>query len=682
MNIIKKIFIPLVLLNLILIIFFYNAYLYYSKNLPNIHEIINYKPKTITKIYDKNDKLIGLFFDEKREFRNINKIPPTLINAFISAEDKNFFKHRGYDPIGYFKAIISFLRDGKLRGASTITQQITQGFLLSGERTFDRKIKEFILSIRLENALSKNEILELYLNEVYLGERSYGVVSASNTYFAKDLHELTPGEAAFLASLPKSPDQYNPKVNITNAVNRRNFVLKEMFQNGYINEKIFKNELKRELITNLGYYYIDKNNYKLLEGFLADEIRLDLNNLFDNNILYNGNVKIKTSLDLDLQIKSNKILNNELINLDKKNNYIKPPVKSLVSINFDIKNWKEILQNFDQQKIIPSWDLGVIAKIVNNDFYIKTKNFDNYFKLHFPYSIYPSFSIGDIVYYSIDKQSGRLIYQQIPNFDGGVLILERDTNKILALNGGFSHLTSGLNMVTEKKQNFNKALFPFLNFLVFDQSILLDFNNDLHLNSKTQKKFKNKINLNNLYKESNLINFNKKNINELGYNLISNIEDSSLMIVNEKEIIFNSEISLFDLMSYYRILLSKNFPSNIKLIEKVYKSEKEVFKFEDINQISHKSNEIIKKNLLKNKELANFLNLQSFLIENFDTKLSNKNFHGWNIFDEKKRFTIFIGFNDQKIIGCYINQINLNNNYDYSNNLLNNSCVNVVKKLF
>ena len=290
--------------------------------MPNIHEIINYKPKTITKIYDKNNKLIGLFFDEKREFRNINKIPPTLIYAFISAEDKNFFNHRGYDPFGYFKAIISFLRDGKLRGASTITQQITKGFLLSGERTFERKIKEFILALRLENALSKSEILELYLNEVYLGENSYGVVSASNTYFAKDLNELTPGEAAFLASLPKSPDQYNPKINITNAVNnRRNFVLKEMFQNRYINETVFKNELKKGLITNLSNNYKDKNNYKLLEGFLADEIRLDLNYLFDNNFLSTNNVKINTSLDLDLQIKSNKILNNELINLDKKNNF-------------------------------------------------------------------------------------------------------------------------------------------------------------------------------------------------------------------------------------------------------------------------------------------------------------------------------------------------------------------------
>ena len=682
MSLIKKIFIPLVLFNLFSIIFFYNAYKYYSKNLPNIHEIINYKPKTITKIYDKNNNLIGLFFDEKREFRNINKIPSTLINAFISAEDKNFFSHRGYDPIGYFKAIISFLRDGKLRGASTITQQITKGFLLSGERTFERKIKEFILALRLENALSKNDILELYLNEVYLGENSYGVVAASNTYFAKDLHELTPGEAAFLASLPKSPDQYNPKVFIINAVNRRNFVLKEMFQNGYIDENIFKNELKKELITNFNNNFMDKNNYRLLEGFLADEIRLDLNYLFDSNFLSRGNTIINTSLDIGLQTKSNIILNNELINLDKKNNFIQPPIKSLKLTDLDTKNWKEILQNFDQQKIIPSWEIGIIAKIENNNFYLKTKNFENFFKLHFPYLINPTFSVGDIVYFKIEKNSGRFIYQQIPNFDGGVLILERDSNKILALNGGFSYYSSGLNMITEKKQNLKKALFPFFNFLTLDQEILSNFKVNEHLNSNTQKKLKNKINTDNYYNDSNLIIFNKNNINELSLNLISNIKDSSLIIRDKNKIIFNSEMSLFDLMSYYRILLSKNLPSNIKLIEKVYTSEKEIFNLEDINQIVHKSNEIIGKNFLKNNEIVNFLNLKSFLIENFETKSNNKNFYGWNILDEKKGFTIFIGFNNKKIIGCYINKINHNNFYDDSNNLINNSCVNVVKKLF
>ena len=682
MRSLAKIFIPLILLNFLVIIFFYYAYIFYSKNLPDIHEITNYEPKTLIKIYDKHDKLIGLFFDEKREFININKIPPTIINAFLSAEDKNFFKHRGYDLSGYFKAIISYLKDGNLRGASTITQQLTKGFLLSGERTFERKIKEFILALRLENALSKNEILELYLNEVYLGENSYGVLAASNTYFAKDLYELTPGEAAFLASLPKSPDNYNPKFNITNAVNRRNFVLKEMFQNKFIDKKILQNELNRELVTNSNNNFNDKNNYRLLEGFLADQIRLDLNHLFDSNFLSRGNVIIKTSLDYDLQIETNKILKNELINLDKKNDLIQPPLKSLNSLNFDINNWKEILQNYDNQKIISSWDLGIIAKIDNSNFYIKTKRSKKLFKLHFPYTIQPTFSVGDIVYFKIEKNSGKFIYQQVPNFDGGVLILERDTNKILALDGGFSYFSTSLNMVTEKKQNLKKALYPFLNFLILDPSVFSDSSEDLQFNLNRLEELSNKIYSNDTYKNRNLVIFNTKNINELGLNFISKIINTSLFINDNNEILINSEMSLFDLMSFYKILLSKNYSTKTRLIENVYKNEKEVNFIGDINQINHKSNEFIENTLFKNKEIVKFLKLQNFITKNFEKKSNNKIFYGWNIYDKENGFTLFIGFNNKKIIGCYINQINPIIYNNDSDSLINNSCINVVKKLF
>ena len=682
MRSLAKIFIPLILLNFLVIIFFYYAYIFYSKNLPDIHEITNYEPKTLIKIYDKHDKLIGLFFDEKREFININKIPPTIINAFLSAEDKNFFKHRGYDLSGYFKAIISFLKDGNLRGASTITQQLTKGFLLSGERTFERKIKEFILALRLENALSKNEILELYLNEVYLGENSYGVLAASNTYFAKDLYELTPGEAAFLASLPKSPDNYNPKFNITNAVNRRNFVLKEMFQNKFIDKKILQNELNRELVTNSNNNFNDKNNYRLLEGFLADQIRLDLNYLFDSNFLSRGNVIIKTSLDYDLQIETNKILKNELINLDKKNNLIQPPLKSINSLNFDINNWKEILQNYDNQKIISSWDLGIIAKIDNSNFYIKTKRSKKLFKLHFPYTIQPTFSIGDIVYFKIEKNSGKFIYQQVPNFDGGVLILERDTNKILALDGGFSYFSTSLNMVTEKKQNLKKALYPFLNFLILDPSVFSNSSEDLQFNLNRLEELSNKIYSNDTYKNRNLVIFNTKNINELGLNFISKIINTSLFINDSNEILINSEMSLFDLMSFYKILLSKNYSTKTRLIENVYKNEKEVNFIRDINQINHKSNDFIENTLFKNKEIVKFLKLQNFITKNFEKKSNNKIFYGWNIYDRENGFTLFIGFNNKKIIGCYINQINPIIYNNDSDSLINNSCINVVKKLF
>ena len=316
MILLKKLVIPLILFVLIFFAILGHTYFYYSKNLHNIEEITEYKPKTITKIYDRNDLLYGLFFDEKREYRNIDKIPLLIRNAFISAEDKNFFKHSGFDPIGYLKALISFIKEGKLRGASTITQQVTKGFLLSGERTFERKIKELILALRLEDALSKNKILEIYLNEVYLGENSYGVVAASKTYFSKDLDELTPGEAAFLAALPKSPKQYNPKVNIFNAVNRRNFVLKEMYQNGYLEKKIKDAEIKKDLIININNISNVQKNYKLLEGFIADEIRSDIQKLFGSGFLSRGGLSITTSINNSMQQKSNDLLIRELTNLD------------------------------------------------------------------------------------------------------------------------------------------------------------------------------------------------------------------------------------------------------------------------------------------------------------------------------------------------------------------------------
>ena len=312
MILLKKLVIPLILFVLIFFAILGYTFFYYSKNLPNIEEITEYKPKTITKIYDRNDLLYGLFFDEKREYRNIDKIPLLIRNAFISAEDKNFFKHSGFDPIGYLKALISFIKEGKLRGASTITQQVTKGFLLSGERTFERKIKELILALRLEDALSKNKILEIYLNEVYLGENSYGVVAASKTYFSKDLDELTPGEAAFLAALPKSPKQYNPKVNIFNAVNRRNFVLKEMYQNGYLEKKIKDAEIKKDLIININNISNVQKNYKLLEGFIADEIRSDIQKLFGSGFLSRGGLSITTSINNSMQQKSNDLLIKEL----------------------------------------------------------------------------------------------------------------------------------------------------------------------------------------------------------------------------------------------------------------------------------------------------------------------------------------------------------------------------------
>ncbi|MFL2812272.1 MAG: transglycosylase domain-containing protein, partial [Paracoccaceae bacterium] len=489
--------------------------------MPNIEEITKYQPKTLTKIYDRNDFLQGLFFDEKREYRKINKIPLMIRNAFISAEDKNFFKHNGYDPIGYLKAIISFIKEGKLRGASTITQQITKGFLLSGERTFERKIKELILALRLEDALPKNKILEIYLNEVYLGENSYGIVAASKTYFSKDLDELTPGEAAFLAALPKSPKQYNPKNNISNAVNRRNFVLKEMYQNGYLDKKSRDTEIKKDLITNLNKISTVHQNYKLLEGFLADEIRSDIQNLLGSGFLSKGGLRITTSLNVNLQKKSKDLLIRELIDLDIKNNDFKPTIFNSNIKNYDKNDWENFYRDNIQKINDNIWNLGVVAINKDGKYLLKTEKSNTLLNLNIPHEKPPVFANGDVVYFKVDKDKRKLIYKQIPFFDGGIIIYDRKLDDILVLNGGFNYLSSNLNMVTERKENFKQALVPFLRFIMLDQNLLFKPNVDFLSILNKNKKLLNDIDADSIKDNSNVIKINKKYISELGLNYLS-----------------------------------------------------------------------------------------------------------------------------------------------------------------
>ncbi len=684
MILLKNLIIPLILFVLIFFALFAQTFFYYSKNLPNIEEIIKYKPKTITKIYDRNNLLYGLFFDEKREYRKIDKIPLMIRNAFISAEDKNFLKHSGYDPIGYLKALISFIKEGKLRGASTITQQITKGFLLSGERTFERKVKELILAIRLEDALSKNKILEIYLNEVYLGENSYGVVAASKTYFSKDLDELTPGEAAFLAALPKSPKQYNPKVNISNAINRRNFVLKEMYQNGYLDKKIKDDEIKKDLIINLNKISNVQKNYKLLEGFIADEIRSEIQNLFGSGFLSRGGVSITTSINTNMQQKSNDLLISELINLDIKNNNFKPTIFNSNIKDFDKNDWEIFFRDSIKKKSNNIWDLGVIKKNNDEKYLLKTDKSDILFDLNFPYEKTPVFTTGDVVYYSVDKDQKNLTYKQIPFFDGGIIIYDRKLDDILVLNGGFNYLSSNLNMVTERKENFKKALIPFLQFIMIDKNLLSKPNIDFFDILNKKKKFLENIYIDSIRDNSNIIEIKKKYISELGLNYLSSINEKNHFFTDTNDVLFNTELTLYDLLNYYRLFLTRNLPSKNKLLKKVSDGKKILFNSKDNNydfqNLSYEPSKKIPDLLIRNKEISDILNLKKFSVKNFIERENNLNFYGWNIFEKQMGYNLFIGFDNSKIIGCYITQDS--SEKKNSSDLLYNSCLNIVKKLF
>ena len=224
----------------------------FSPELPSYSELKDYNPNLASRVFTSDGLLLDKYFIEERIFVPIERIPSNLINAFLSSEDKNFFDHRGIDFLAIIRAsftnILNIYSNNRMIGASTITQQVVKNLLLSNEISFERKFKEMILAIRIENILTKDQILELYLNDIYLGYGSYGVASASLNYFNKSLSQLNLEEAAFLASLPKAPNNYNPKKKYLNAYNRRNWVLDQMFRNNYINEVDLKVKDRKLLV--------------------------------------------------------------------------------------------------------------------------------------------------------------------------------------------------------------------------------------------------------------------------------------------------------------------------------------------------------------------------------------------------------------------------------------------------
>jgi penicillin-binding protein 1A len=255
----------------------------YGRDLPSHDSLAKYTPATISRIYSGEGKIIDEFAQERRLFVAAEDTPELVKHAFVSAEDKNFYTHHGYDTRGMVAAFVEAVqsRGANLRGASTITQQVMKNFLLDGSRSVERKIKEIILATRLETVLSKEKILELYLNEIDLGYRSFGVAAAAQTYFNKTLDQLSAGEAAYLAALPKSPGKgLRPVENYDAAVDRRNYVLREMWQNGYIDEATYASEKALPLLTVQNGDYPSFRNSLPPRGYFTDEIRRQLSGTF------------------------------------------------------------------------------------------------------------------------------------------------------------------------------------------------------------------------------------------------------------------------------------------------------------------------------------------------------------------------------------------------------------------
>lgn len=461
----------------------------YSNDLPDYKFLKNYKPPVSSKVYSGNGDLVADFSKEKRVFVPFNSIPKNVINAFLSAEDKNFFKHPGVDAKGVMRALINnisnIISSKRLEGASTITQQVAKNFLLTNEVSLNRKIKEAILAFRIERALSKERILELYLNQIYLGSGAYGVAAASLEYFDKSIKDLNYSESALLAALPKAPSRYNPYRDPDIAKFRRNLVLKNLLDNNYLTSEWYEKLTKEEII-------LKKNKKIYLEDaqYFIEDVRKSVIETLSYDKVYKQGFNINTPIDLNLQTIATKSLRDGLIAYDKRKGWRGPLTNKIYN-----SEWKKDLEKYKLENSI-DWKLAIVKKL--NKFSAEIETEDNiegvieyqsisWTKKEFNKLLKP----GDIIYVKNLKEN-IFNLQQLPKVNGGIVVMDPFTGRVLSLSGGFSFKQSEFNRATQAKRQPGSAFKPFVyalalenNFtptsLVLDAPLVLDQGDDLKM---------------------------------------------------------------------------------------------------------------------------------------------------------------------------------------------------------
>ena len=456
-RILKILIIFFVLSSVIISMFFFIFLWKYSPELPNYSKILQYKPELSSRLYSADGVMLKSYHRQKRIYIPIERIPKNLINAFLSSEDKKFYSHFGIDVIAIIRAaitnILAIFNNQKIIGASTITQQVVKNLLLSNEVSFDRKIKEILLSIRIENILEKNQILELYLNDIYLGFRSYGVAAASLNYFNKSVNDLNLGEIAFLASLPKAPNNYNPEKNYAKALERRNWVIDRMYENGFIssNDLNFKDK-PIEIIANKNKIFVGAN-------YFYEEIRKKLFLNYGVETLYSEGLIIKTSLNSKLQSLAEESLINGLINYDKKQGWRGP----IVNLNENNIKFEEVIKK-TQNPFPNKWFFAKIDNINSSKLILSSNNLDN-FEIDLntepnKWLINKQFKINDILF--IEKKNLSYVIRQIPSVNGAIVVIDPFSGDVLAMSGGFSFFLSQFNRSTQAKRQPGSAFKPFV----------------------------------------------------------------------------------------------------------------------------------------------------------------------------------------------------------------------------
>ncbi len=461
----------------------------YASQLPDYHQLAKYEPAVTTRLYAGDGRLLMEYANEKRLFVPVDKIPDKVKQAFISAEDKNFYHHAGIDYFGIARALVGNLKNigtgRRPAGASTITQQVAKNFLLSSELSYTRKIKEAILATRMEQAFTKDHILELYLNEIYLGNRSYGVAAAALNYFGKSLDQLDIEEVAYLAALPKGPNNYNPKTKYEAAVGRRNWVIERMREEGYITEEEAAAARDKPLkVVDRGDAFIKDADY------FSEEVRREISDKFGKDALYEGGLIVRTTVDPKLQEIATRVFRKELENYDLRHGYRGP----LANIPLD-GGYKEAMEKINLPKGAKNgWLKAVVLEVKPDKAVIETeggskgeiplsllswarKTLKNQGVGEAPKTANKVFTPGDVIVVekvsaSVAKNKGlpenSYNLRQVPDVEGGMIVLDPHTGKVLAAVGGYDFSKSQFNRATQAKRQTGSAFKPIVYITALD----------------------------------------------------------------------------------------------------------------------------------------------------------------------------------------------------------------------
>ncbi len=448
---------------------------HFSKDLPDFSQLQDYEPPVMTRVHAADGALVAEYARERRLYLPIQAIPKRVFDAFTAAEDKNFWEHGGIDPTGIIRAIVTNIEQigsgRRQQGASTITQQVAKNFLVGSETSYQRKIKEALLALRIERAFSKEKILELYLNEIYLGLGAYGIAAASLLYFDKSVHQLSIEEVAYLAALPKAPNNYHPFRQREAAIGRRNYVIDQMVVTGAVKAQEAADAKKKPL--NIAMRAGGPNQFSA--EYFAEEVRREIFERYGEKKLYEGGLSVRTTLNPKLQVIARKIFTDGLIKFDENRGWrgaqqrIEPvpgldwgaklsEMRALSDIGWRLAVVLQVTQNSASIGFQPQRDrAGVLSKerltgTIGAEGVKWTKK-----------SMQQALNVGDVIYVStVEGQQHQFRLQQLPEVSGGMIVMDPWTGRVLALVGGFSFDESQFNRVTQAYRQPGSSFKPFV----------------------------------------------------------------------------------------------------------------------------------------------------------------------------------------------------------------------------